>query len=76
DRFRAFVRHEIVRRAKERNPRLLETLTRTMNLIADEDDMLVSQARDLAIRCATPLGASPAEGFLVSPELTDAPAPL
>lgn len=40
DKFRAFVRHEIVTRAKERNPQLLETLTRTMNLIADEDDMI------------------------------------
>lgn len=76
DRFRAFVRHEIVPRAKERNPRLLETLTRTMNLIADEDDMLVSQARDLVIRCVTPLGSSPAEGFLVSPGLAESPAPL
>ena len=44
DRFRAFVRHEIVPRAKERNPHLLATLTRTMNLIADEDDMLQAQA--------------------------------
>lgn len=40
DRFRAFVRHEIVPLAKERNPQLIETLTRTMNLIGDEDDML------------------------------------
>ena len=40
DRFRAYVRHEIVPRAKERNPQLLEVLGRTMNLIADEDDML------------------------------------
>lgn len=76
DRFRAFVRHEIIPRAKERNPRLLETLTRTMNLIADEDDMLALQARDLIIRCVAPLGASPVEGFLVSPELADAPVPL
>ena len=44
DRFRAFVRHEIVPRAKERNPHLLATLTRTMNLIADEDDMFQAQA--------------------------------
>lgn len=44
DRFRAFVRHEIVPKAKERNPRLLDTLCRTMNLIADEDDYLDSLA--------------------------------
>lgn len=47
DRFRAYVRHEIVPRAKERNPQLLETLTRTMNLIADEDDMLEALVDDL-----------------------------
>ena len=35
DRFRAYVRHEIVPRAKERNASLLTTLCRTMNLIAD-----------------------------------------
>lgn len=40
DRFRAFVRHTIVPQAKERNPRLLETLGRTMDLVADEDDFL------------------------------------
>ena len=44
DQFRAFVRHEIVPLAKQRNPRLLATLTRTMNQIADEDDMLDAQA--------------------------------
>lgn len=48
DRFRAFVRHRIVPAAEERNPRLREALCRTMNLIADEDDMLESQAAELA----------------------------
>ncbi|MDR2715183.1 MAG: tRNA lysidine(34) synthetase TilS [Coriobacteriaceae bacterium] len=47
DRFRAFVRHEIVPRAKERNPQLLETLCRVMNLIGDEADMLEQQAAEL-----------------------------
>ncbi len=50
DRFRAFVRHEIVARAKDRNPRLLETLTRTMNLIADEDDLLEARANEILLR--------------------------
>ena len=50
DRFRAFVRHEIVPRAKERNPQLLEVLSRTMNLIADEDDMLESMVDELMER--------------------------
>ena len=36
DRFRAYVRHEIVPRAKERNPQLLEVLGRTMNLMRHE----------------------------------------
>ena len=47
DRFRAFVRHEIVPLAKERNPQLIDTLTRTMNLIGDEDDMLESLAEGI-----------------------------
>ncbi len=48
DRFRAYVRHEIVPLAKERNPQLLETLCRSMNLIADEDDLLESMASEIA----------------------------
>lgn len=48
DRFRAYVRHEIVPRAAERNPRLRETLMRTMNLIADEDDMMTALAEEAA----------------------------
>lgn len=52
DQFRAYVRHEIVPRAKERNERLLTTLTRTMNLIADEDDYLDDLAHGLVDRYA------------------------
>lgn len=76
DRFRAFVRHEIVPLAKGRNPRLLETLTRTMNLIADEDDMLDAEARDLLVTLAKPLGSSIRDGVLIAPELQDRDAPL
>lgn len=76
DRFRAFVRHEIVPVAKRRNPRLLETLTRTMNLIADEDDMLDEQARGLLLEQVTPLGQVPGDGFLVAPALADVEKPL
>jgi tRNA(Ile)-lysidine synthase len=47
DRFRAYVRHEIVPKAKARNPRLLDVLCRTMNLIADEDDMLEARVADI-----------------------------
>lgn len=48
DRFRAYVRHEIVPLAKARNAQLLETLCRSMNLIADEDDLLESMASEIA----------------------------
>lgn len=47
DQFRAFVRHEIVPKARERNPRLEETLCRSLNLIADEDDMLEDLAANI-----------------------------
>ena len=46
DRFRAFVRAEIVPQAKRRNSRLLETLCRTMDLIADEDDFMEALAAE------------------------------
>ena len=76
DRFRAFVRHEIVPRAKQRNPRLLETLKRTMNLIAEEDDMLAAEARELLLERVRPLGMAPSEGFLVLPSLNSEEKPL
>lgn len=77
DRFRAFVRHEIVPRAKERNPQLLTTLTRTMNLIADEDDMLRAQTNALIERSVvwlTEEGRS--QGCLIDPSFGEAPRPL
>ena len=40
DRFRAWVRHEVVPLMKQKNPQLLDTLCRSMNLVGDEDDML------------------------------------
>ncbi|MCI1480713.1 MAG: tRNA lysidine(34) synthetase TilS [Eggerthellaceae bacterium] len=80
DRFRAFVRHEIVPRAKERNPRLLDTLTRTMNLIADEDDMLELQAAaavgehvEWVSRAEPPVWA---EGCVFLPSFGTVPVPL
>ncbi|MDR2721688.1 MAG: tRNA lysidine(34) synthetase TilS, partial [Coriobacteriaceae bacterium] len=63
DKFRAFVRHEIVPRAKQRNPQLLDTLCRVMNLIGDEDDMLDQQTVALegkhVLWCETLEGFSP-----------------
>ena len=75
DRFRAFVRHEIIPLAKERNPQLLSTLTRTMNLIGDEDDMLDALSDDLMARYVVPL--EPAEeGYVLSPMLAAERKPL
>ena len=75
DRFRAYVRHEIVPRALERNPRLVETLTRTMNLIGDEDDMLDAIAQDLFERHVVWLGPAE-EGCILSPWLAAERVPL
>ena len=77
DRFRAFVRHEIVPRAKERNPHLLATLTRTMNRIADEDDMLQAQA-DALIEAEVEwiVPGLPAEGCVLLPSFGGSPVPL
>lgn len=47
DYFRNYVRSEIVPKALEKNPKLLVTLCRTMNLIADEDDYLAQCADKL-----------------------------
>lgn len=76
DHFRAFVRHNMIPLAKERNPRLLETLTRTMNLIAEEDDMLKRQAQDVLRVHANMTGSSVREGVLLAPELGAQPVPL
>ena len=75
DHFRAYVRHEVVPRAKARNPRLLETLGRTMNLIADEDDLLEAMVDDLASRFVV-WGATREEGCVLAPELGAEPLPL
>ena len=82
DRFRAYVRHEIVPRAKERNPQLLDVLCRSMNLIADEDDMLEAQAEALADRHAAwierseALGIDHGAGCVLAPALGIEPRPL
>ncbi|MEG0323290.1 MAG: tRNA lysidine(34) synthetase TilS [Raoultibacter sp.] len=82
DRFRAFVRHEMVARAKERNPQVLDTLCRTMNLIADEDDMLEEQTTCLVERfvewlvSADELGVDYGAGCVIAPEFGKEPLPL
>lgn len=47
-RFRAFVRKRIVPEGLVFNPAFKQNLCRTMDLIADEDEMLQAQARELA----------------------------
>ncbi len=75
DRFRAYVRHEVVSRAKERNPQLAQTLVRTMNLIADEDDYLNGQVDRLFDSAVSWIVADEANGpdfgagFVLSPEM-------
>ena len=82
DRFRAYVRHEVVPHVKERSPQLLEVLGRTMNLIADEDDMLEEMASDLVKRHMAWTEALPdrppayEEGGVLAPELGTQPVPL
>ena len=75
DRFRTFVRHEIVPLAKTKNPNLNETLARTMNLIADEDDMLDEMANELVSQHVMWLEPVD-EGCILSPWLAAERLPL
>lgn len=79
DRFRAFVRHEIVPLAKKRNPQLLQTLTRTMDLIADEDDLLRAQTRCVVDEHVSWLAREDSDesaGCLLAPSFGEVPVPL
>ena len=82
DRFRAYVRHKIVPVAKEWNSALSEVLTRSMNLIADEDDMLCGMAEKLAEESAEwvaeddTFGIDRSEGFRLLPAFGTAERPL
>ena len=82
DRFRAYVRHKIVPVAKEWNSALPEVLTRSMNLIADEDDMLCGMAEKLAEESAEwvaeddTFGIDRSEGFRLLPAFGKAERPL
>ena len=82
DRFRAYVRHKIVPVAKEWNSALPEVLTRSMNLIADEDDMLQNMAEKLAEESTEwvaeddTFGIDRSEGFRLLPAFGKAERPL
>ncbi|MFR1638768.1 MAG: hypothetical protein ACLSVD_06040 [Eggerthellaceae bacterium] len=75
DRFRAFVRHEIVPRARMRNPQLLDVLCRTMNLIADEDDMLEDMVDGLMAGHVEALGDEYDAGCVLAPAFGAEPLP-
>lgn len=72
DRFRAYVRANMVPPAKEWNTALLDVLTRSMNLIAEEDDMLDDMADELIARDVDPLD----DGFVLQPAFGARPRPL
>jgi len=83
DQFRGYVRHTMLPPALERNPRLFETLCRSMNLIADEDDMLDEQARTIVesqvrwLACSeNPTDEDFCQGCLVKPAFAKHPVPL
>lgn len=82
DRFRAYVRHKVVPPCKEWNEALPEVLVRSMNLIADEDDMLEAMAADLVERDAEwvaeddTFGIDRSEGFRLRPAFGAARRPL
>lgn len=78
DRFRAYVRTEIVPKAKAWSEALPKTLTRTMNLIAEEDDMLQAMAQEGWEASVDVIAADHtcADGFLLKPDFAKMPKPL
>ena len=78
DQFRAYVRHTIIPKALERNPRLFETLCRSMNLIADEDDMLERQVAQLLVVLRKPLAGARdyTSGCVIEPAFGQVDFPL
>lgn len=76
DRFRAYIRHNMVPVAREWNASLDSTLVRTMNLIGEEDDMLESMADEVIERDVKQLGDAPEDGFLLLPAFGDVQVPL
>lgn len=69
DRFRAYVRARVVPACEKRNARLFDTLTRSMNLIADEDDYLDSLAREVFQRHVELVDAPGSDSTIVAARL-------
>lgn len=83
DHFRAYVRNKIVPLAKEWNAQLPSTLGRTMDLIADEDDMLEDMCLSVIKDDVTALSegtsiepVDPASGYLLLPSFGEHARPL
>ena len=75
--FRAYVRHHMVPAALARNPRLHETLARTMDLIADEDDFLEGMSGQLAFHTVMWFDGEDARaGCMLAPALGGVPLVL
>lgn len=77
DRFRAYVRQNFVPKAREWDVRSTDNLIRSMNLIADEDDMLEAMADAALASNAVMLEAdSPNAGYLLEPAFGELARPL
>lgn len=72
--FRSFVRHSIIPKIKLKNPNHAKTLCKTMDLIADEDDMLDEMARELLKNCATLYVEE--NRAVITPDFAEAKLPL
>lgn len=76
DRFRAYVRHEIVPKAKDWMPQMPANLVRSMNLIADEDDMLDEMTTCIMEEDVLPLGVADAAADAATDAATSATADI
>lgn len=78
DRFRAYVRSEIVPKAKAWNEAMPKSLVRTMNLIAEEDDMLQAMAQEIWSTAVEVVAEDQtcADGFILKPDFAKHPVPL
>lgn len=77
DRFRAYVRHKMVPVAESWSGEFRHTLARTMDLIADEDDMIQEMTSNLIQEQSSMIEpASPEDGFILEPSFGNSPRPL
>lgn len=67
DRFRAYVRHNIIPLAKRQNPQILNNLSNSMNLIADENEFIEKQVNNLSRKYISIVD----DQFSISPDFQD-----